>query len=33
MKTTTNDPIVDEVRKTRHNHAAQFGHVGKVMET
>lgn len=26
MKTTTHDPIVDEVRKARHDHAAQFGY-------
>jgi hypothetical protein len=26
MKTTTNDPIVDEVRKARHDHAAKFGY-------
>lgn len=26
MKTTTIDPIVDEVRKARHDHAAQFGY-------
>ena len=24
MKTTTHDPIVDEARKARHDHAAQF---------
>ena len=26
MKTTTNDPIVDEVRKARHDHAAKFAY-------
>ena len=26
MKTTTNDPIVAEVRAVRDNHAAQFGY-------
>ncbi len=26
MKPTTNDPIVDEVRAARDNHAAQFGY-------
>lgn len=26
MKTTTNDPIVDEVRRFRDQHTAQFGY-------
>jgi hypothetical protein len=33
MKTTTNDPIVAEVRATRAKHAAQFGYdVKKIFE-